>query len=145
VKYLLDTNVVSELIKREPNPSVVRWVDQRDEGTLFLSVVTFGELQKGIKKLRDEKRAEHLQTWVDRDLAKRFEGRVLPIDLDVAFTWGRILGESEKNGLKLPVIDSLIAATAITHNLVVATRNVQDLERCQASVHNPWQRGADTR
>ncbi len=140
MRYLLDTNVVSELIKREPDLSVLRWVDERDEGTLFLSVVTFGEIQKGIKKLSDGKRAEHLQAWVDQDLAKRFEGRILPIDLDVAFTWGKILGVSEKNGLKLPVIDSLIAATAITHNLVVATRNVHDLERCQASVHDPWQK-----
>lgn len=138
MKYLLDTNVVSELIKREPNPSVVRWIDGREESTLFLSVVTFGELQKGIKKLNDENRAELLQTWVNQELAKRFEGRILSIDLDVAFTWGRIQGVSEKSGLKLPVMDSLIAATAIAHNLIVVTRNVHDVERCQASVHNPW-------
>jgi hypothetical protein len=138
VKYLLDTNVVSELVKREPNPGVGRWVDERDESTLFLSVITFGELQKGIKKLGDEKRAERLQIWVNQELAKRFEGRVLPIDLEVAFTWGRIQGVSEKSGLKLPVIDSLIAATAIAHNLIVVSRNVHDLERCQVTVHNPW-------
>ncbi len=139
MKYLLDTNVISELIKRNPNPSVVRWIDERDESTLFLSVVTFGELQKGIMKLSDESRAERLQTWVNQELAKRFEGRVLPIDLDVAFTWGRIQGISEKGGLKLPVMDSLIAATAITYNLIAVTRNVHDIERCQASVYNPWE------
>lgn len=138
MKYLLDTNVISELVKKEPHPGVLRWIDERDETTLFLSVITFGELQKGISKLSDKIRAERLQTWVDQDLVNRFEGRILPIDLDVIFTWGRIQGISEKNGTKLPVMDSLIAATAIAHNLIVVTRNVQDLERCQASVYNPW-------
>jgi hypothetical protein len=139
VKYLLDTNVISELIKRNPNHLVVRWIDERDESDLFLSVVTVGELQKGIMKLGDQSRAEQLQTWVNQELAKRFAGRVLPIDLDVAFTWGRMQGISEKGGLKLPVMDSLIAATAITHSLIVVTRNVHDIERCQAAVHNPWE------
>lgn len=139
MKYLLDTNVVSELIKKEPNPRVVRWIDECDESALFLSAVTFGELQKGIAKLDDRSRAERLQKWVNRDLTQRFEGRILPIDLDVAFTWGRIQGVSEKIGMKLPVLDSLIAATAIANNLIVVTRNVNDLERCQASVLNLWQ------
>lgn len=138
MKYLLDTNVISELIKKEPHPGVLHWIDKRDETTLFLSVITFGELQKGVSKLSDKIRAERLQTWVDQDLAKRFEGRILPIDLDVVLTWGKIQGISEKNGTKLPVIDGLIAATAIAHNLTVVTRNVQDIERCQASVFNPW-------
>ena len=139
MKYLLDTNVVSELIKKEPNPRVVRWIDECDESALFLSAVTFGELQKGIDKLDDRSRAERLQKWVNQDLAKRFEGRILPIDLDVAFTWGRIQGVSERSGTKLPVLDSLIAATAIANNLIVVTRNVNDLERCQAAVLNLWQ------
>ena len=138
MRYLLDTNVISELVKRKPNPGVVSWIDEQDESALFLSAITFGELQKGIEKLGDESRAEQLQTWVNQDLAKRFDGRILPIDLNVAFTWGRIQGASEKGGLKLPVMDNLIAATAITHNLVVVTRNAHDIERCQASVYNPW-------
>ncbi|HUW65612.1 MAG TPA: type II toxin-antitoxin system VapC family toxin [Spirochaetia bacterium] len=139
MRYLLDTNVVSELIKKEPNLRVVRWIEECEESALFLSVVTFGELQKGIKKLDDENRAERLQKWVNQDLAKRFEGRILPIDLDVAFAWGRIQGVSEKCGLKLPVLDSLIAAIAIANNMIIVTRNVHDMERCQASVLNPWQ------
>ncbi len=139
MKYLLDTNVISELVKRNPNSEVVRWIDTHDESTLFLSVITFGELQKGIVKLNDVDRMKRLQDWVDHELSKRFEGRVLPIDLDVVFTWGRIQGASEKEGIKLPVMDSLIAATAIAHNLVVVTRNVRDLERCQVTVYNPWE------
>lgn len=138
MKYLLDTNVISELVKKEPHPGVLHWIDVRDETTLFLSVITFGELQKGISKLGDKTRAERLQAWVDQDLAKRFERRILPIDLNVVLTWGRIQGISEKNGTKLPVMDSLIAATAIAHNLIVVTRNVQDIERCEATVYNPW-------
>jgi len=139
VKYLLDTNVISELIKREPDSHVACWIDECEESALFLSVITFGELQKGIKKLNDESRAEQLQKWVNQDLAERFQGRILPVDLKVALTWGRIIGISEKGGLKLPVLDSLIAATAIANNLIVVTRNVHDLERCQVSVLNPWQ------
>ena len=136
--YLLDTDVISELIKKDPNQGVLRWIDEHDETTLFLSVITFGELQKGISKLSDKIRAERLQTWVDQDLAKRFEGRILSIDLNVVLTWGRVLGNSEKSGIKLPVMDGLIAAMAIAGNLTVVTRNVQDMERCQASVFNPW-------
>lgn len=102
MKYRLDTNVVTELIIKESNPGVVRWIDEHDERAMFLSVVTFGELQKGIKKLSDENRAERLQTWVNQELAKRFEGRILSIDLDAALTWGRIQGVSEKDGVKLP-------------------------------------------
>lgn len=138
MKYLLDTNVISELIKKDPNPGVMHWMDTCDEKALFLSVITFGELQKGIWKLSDSNRAERLQKWVNQELTKRFEGRILSIDLDVAFTWGKLQGTSEREGLKLPVIDSLIAATAMAHNLIVATRNVRDLERCQVTVYNPW-------
>ena len=138
MKYLLDTNVISELMKKEPNQGVTHWIDMCDESTLFLSVITIGELQKGIDKLNDKHRVARLQTWVDQDLARRFEGRILSVDLDVAVTWGRLQGSSEKRGIKLPVMDSLIAATAIAHNLIVVTRNVFDLELCQAAVHNPW-------
>jgi len=138
MKYLLDTNVISELVKKEPNPGVLNWIDERDEAALFLSVITFGELQKGICKLSDKSRTERLQAWVDRDLTNRFEGRILPLDLDIFLTWGKVQGKSEKTGTPLPVMDSLIAATAIAHNLTVVTRNVKDIERCQASVYNPW-------
>jgi len=139
MKYLLDTNVISELVKKEPNPGVLRWIDERDESSLFLSVITFGELQKGISKLSDKDRAERLQTWIDQDLSSRFEGRILSLDMDILVTWGIIQGQSEKNGTPLPVMDSLIAATAIARNLTVVSRNIYDIERCQASVYNPWQ------
>ncbi len=138
MNYLLDTNVISELTKRAPNAKVLHWIERHHENSLFLSVITFGELQKGISKLSDETMTDQLQTWIHVDLTKRFEHRILPLSLDVLSTWGRLVGASEKKGIKLPVMDSLIAATAMTHDLIVVTRNVSDFENGQVRVENPW-------
>lgn len=138
MKYLLDTCLISELVKKEPNPAVVSWLDEQDEQKLFLSVLNFGELQKGISKLPDGTRKNELQAWVVLDLVERFTGRILEIDLETALCWGRLQGEAEQAGEKLPVMDSLIAATAVAHGLIVVTRNVRDIERCKVRVCNPW-------
>jgi toxin FitB len=138
VKYLLDTCLISELVKKEPNPAVVSWLDEQDEHKLFLSVLNLGELQKGISKLPDGTKKEELQAWVALDLVERFTDRILEIDLETALCWGRLQGEAEQAGEKLPVMDSLIAATAAAHELVVVTRNVRDIERCGVRVCNPW-------
>lgn len=138
MKYLLDTCLISELVKKEPNPAVVSWLDGQDEQTLRLSVLNLGELQKGISKLTDGVKKDQLQTWVSVNLAERFSGRILDLDLDTALCWGKLQGEAEQTGEKLPVMDSLIAATALAHGLVVVTRNVRDVERCGVSVCNPW-------
>jgi toxin FitB len=140
VKYLLDTCLVSELVKKEPNPAVVGWLDEQDEHKLFLSVLNLGELQKGISKLPDGTKKNELQAWVALDLVERFTGRILEIDLETALCWGRLQGEGEQAGEKLPVMDSLIAATAAAHGLIVVTRNVRDIERCGVRVCNPWER-----
>jgi toxin FitB len=139
VKYLLDTCLISELVKKEPNPGVVNWLDEQDEQTLFLSVLNLGELQKGISKLPDGTKKDELQAWIGLDLVERFSGRILDIDLETALCWGRIQGEAERAGEKLPVMDSLIAATVAAHGLVVVTRNVRDMERCGVRVCNPWE------
>lgn len=139
MKYLLDTALVSELVKRIPHPGVITWIQAQDEATLFLSVVTLGELQRGISKLSDPVRAGTLQSWLTHDLMPRFSTRTLAVDGAVAIAWGIVQGEAEQRGQKLPAIDCLIAATARVHNLVVVTRNVQDLARCGAQVLNPWQ------
>ena len=138
MKYLLDTCLISELVKKEPIPAVVSWLDEQDEQKLFLSVLNLGELQKGISKLPDGAKKEELQAWVALDLVERFTGRILEIDLETALCWGRLQGEAEQAGEKLPVMDSLIAATAAAHDLVVVTRNVRDIERCGVRVCNPW-------
>ena len=136
--FLLDTCVISELVKPRPNENVVRWVDSVDERKLFLSVLTVGELEKGITKLQESPRKASLQEWLEHDLAERFAGRILPVDAAVAVAWGRIQGEAERMGAKLPVIDSLLTATAEIHRLTLATRNIADFDRCGATVFNPW-------
>jgi len=138
VKYLLDTCLISELIKKEPYSAVVHWLDEQDEQSLFLSVLTIGELQKGISKLAASARKDELQAWVEHDLTLRFTGRVIDIEIEAVLIWGRLQGECEQRGESLPVMDSLIAATAAAHRLVVVTRNVKDFERCQVRVCNPW-------
>lgn len=104
----------------------------------FLSVLNLGELQKGISKLPDGAKKDELQAWVALDLVERFTGRILDVDLETSFSWGRLQGEAERTGLKLPVMDALIAATAAAHGLIVVTRNVKDIERCGVKVCNPW-------
>ncbi len=139
MKYLLDTCLISELVKKMPNSAVVCWLDGQDEQCLFLSVLTIGELQKGISKLPDCARKDELQAWVEHDLTLRFTGRIIGIELETMLIWGRLQGESERRGESLPVMDSLIAATAEAHGLVVVTRNVKDIERCQVKSYNPWE------
>ena len=139
MRYLLDTCVISELIKPGENNKIVEWIQSKDEDSLFISVLTIGEIQKGISKLPDSRRKESLRTWVDNDLKKRFSGRILEISEKIATTWGEIQANSEKDGKKMPVIDSLIAATAIKNNLTVVTRNVKDIENSGCRSINPWE------
>ena len=107
--YLLDTCVLSELVKKKPNGGVVEWLEQQEELSLYLSVITFGELQKGISKLVESRRRKKLQDWVDQDLASRFAGRILDVGRRVAARWGELSGEAEKIGRKVPVLDGLLA------------------------------------
>ena len=140
MSWLLDTCIVSELVRPKPAASVVGWINERDEGDLFLSVITIGELEKGIARLADSARRKALEQWVRIELAERFSGRLLGIDAAVAARWGAFVGKSESRGEPLPVIDSLIAATSLQHELTVVTRNTGDLERCGARCFNPWLR-----
>ena len=136
--FLLDTCVISELIKPSPSSNVVRWVDDHEEEAFYISVITFGEIEKGISKLPEGKKKERLQAWLYRELTDRFNDRVLDVSADVAHTWGRILGAAEKNGHSLPVIDALIAATAITKGLTVVTRNTDDMKESGVALLDPW-------
>ena len=138
MNWLLDTCVVSELIKPRPKASVVQWVGAQDEESLFLSVITLGEIEKGIARLREPAKRSSLERWVRSELADRFRGRLLPVDSSIAARWGAIAGAAEINGQPLPVIDCLIAATSLQHDLTVVTRNVEDFARCGARCLNPW-------
>ena len=138
MNYLLDTCAVSELIRAEPDRGFLAWLASCDEQRLAVSVLTLGEIEKGIAKLPDSDRKDSLREWLHHDLAERFSGRVLGVTPDIAFAWGRLLGEAEVRGAKLPVIDALIAATALVHECAVVTRNQADLDRCGVTVVNPW-------
>ena len=138
MSYLIDTCCISELVKKKPNPNVVKWFTDRDELSMYLSVITFGELRKGIEKLPDSKKKKELNRWIKEDLNQRFKNRVLSINMEEANKWGELLAASEKNGKPLPAIDSLIAATAQVHDLSVVTRNTQDMEGSEVEVINPW-------
>ena len=125
MSYLLDTNIVSETVRRNPNKAVIAWLDQLPGEALYVSVLTLGEIRKGIEALADRRRRERLRLWLEHELTAWFEGRVLSIDLAVADRWGRLLAEV---GRPVPTIDSLLAATALHHELRLVTRNSGDFE-----------------
>src|SRR5438477_8456824 len=121
MSYLLDTNVISELVKLKPEKSVVDWINTIDSSTFFISVITLGEIRKGINGIVNERRKDEIINWLEKDLPAYFEERILIIDVKVADTWGKL--QSENKAHTLPAIDGLIAATALTHNLRLVTRN----------------------
>ena len=126
------------MIRAFPNEQVTGWVESRDEKTLFLSVLTLGEIYKGISKLSEPKKKSDIKLWMENDLRRRFEKRILEIGEDIAEIWGEIQGKAEKKGRKMPAIDSLIAATAIFHGMTLVTRNTSDIEISGVSLFNPW-------
>jgi predicted nucleic acid-binding protein len=128
MKYLLDTCVISELIKPKADKNVISWIKNQDEASLYLSVLTFGEIEKGIEKSPDEARKRKLKLWVEDDLKKRFEGRIIPVNMDVSVKWGAIQGKVELIGKPMPAIDGLIAVSGLVHNCIVVTRNVSDMD-----------------
>jgi predicted nucleic acid-binding protein len=136
--FLLDTNIVSELIKPRPEIKLAKWIEATDEALLFLSVLTIGEIRKGIASHPDPRRRAKLEAWLVGDLQVRFAGRVLRIDAAIAERWGRLAAEEEKAGRPIAVIDGLLAATAEHHDLTFVTRNTADLPATGLSLFNPW-------
>ena len=137
--FLLDTNFVSELVRAKPDPRVIEWMETADESMLYLSVLTVGEIRRGLAGLAQGKRRTRLETWLEIELQARFAGRVVPIDAAIADRWGLIAAEAKRKGKALPVIDGLLAATALQHNLTVVSRNVSDFMNAQVQVLNPWE------
>jgi predicted nucleic acid-binding protein len=136
--FLLDTNVVSDWKKPQPNPGLAEWLARVDEESVFLSVVTFAELRHGIERLPSSKRRSRLDEWLRIDLPLRFEQRFLPVDGVVADAWGRLVARQEARGRAIQAMDALIAATAEAHALTLVTRNASDFEGAVKSVVNPW-------
>ena len=130
--FLLDTNCVSELVRVKPEPRVLEWMEAADESLLHLSVLTLGEIRKGLAALPHSRRRTRLEAWLEVDLRGRFSGRILPVDAAVADRWGLLAAA-------LPIVDGLLAATALYHNLTMVSHNVSDFAAAQVPVLNPWQ------
>lgn len=135
--YLLDTCVLSEFKKKQPEQKVIDWLNAQIEETLFLSVITIGEIQKGISRLPTSKRQAELEIWLE-ELVYRYDERLLPLDTQIMRQWGQLTGALETQGHALPLLDSLIAATSLTHNLVLVTRNEADFTETNVIILNPW-------
>ena len=138
MRYLLDTCLILEFQKPRPAPAVRDWLARQHEGDLYLSVLTLGEIQKGISQLPPGRKKTTLQAWLDGDLRDRFQEKIVEISEDVALHWGRIAGEAQRLGTPAPVSDALIAATALTLDATVVTRDDTNISRAGARTVNPW-------
>src|SRR3990172_12619896 len=134
MKALLDTCVISELVSKQPNPKVIEFVDSLDPEDVYLSVITIGEIVKGIEKLSKSRRKTNLQAWLKDDLLVSFEGNVVALDTDVLIEWGALTARLESAGKTMPAIDSLIAATALAKKMTLVTRNAGDFESTDVEI-----------
>lgn len=138
MSYLLDTNVISELRRKAPDPGVVSWFAERPAVTLYISVLTLGKIRKGIESLADTAKRQQIGDWLETDVMAFFAGRILSVDEATADAWGRLLAAA---GRPLPSIDSLLAATALANDLVLVTRNTKDFIGLPLATFNPWETG----
>lgn len=136
--FLLDTNVVSETVGPRPRQTVLDWMESRRPSDLFLAAQTIGELVRGARKVREHERRERFERWIEQDLARQFEGRVLPFDGGTAAIWGRLMGDGDRAGRRPSAADAQIASVAIQHELILVTRNVRDFVRFDVRLLNPW-------
>lgn len=139
MNYLLDTCVLSEFTRKHPDEKVINWLEQIPEEKLFLSVITIGEIQHGIERLPESHRKAELLNWLNNELIRRYDQRILPIDAPTLFLWGTLIARMEQAGHPMGVMDSLIIASALQNNLIVATRNTGDFLPLGVQVTNPWE------
>lgn len=138
MSYLLDTNAISEWVKPRPDPGIVQWLNEVDEDRTYLSVITLGELRKGVDRLVGGRRRDRLDRWLTSELPDRFGERMLSVDAAIADEWGRLLARGESAGTPVGGIDALIAATAKVHGLQIVTRNVAHFRPAGVEVISPW-------
>jgi predicted nucleic acid-binding protein len=138
MNYILDSNVISELVAARPNPNVIEWIQSVDSNQVFLSVIAIGELKKGIEKLADPNRKVTLDHWLHEDLLVRFENHLLLIDIQTILMWGRLVAQLESIGRPISAIDSLLAATALQWRYILVTRNLAHFEWTGIELLNPW-------
>jgi len=139
MSFLLDTCVISEYTRRNPDLKVIRWIDELDEADLFLSAITVGEIKKGIERLPvDSSRKQALTIWLENGLLKRFSGRIYPITVEIMLRWGVVYARLEGSGQLVSTLDSLIAATALSHGAVLVTRDEDYFRPTSVEIINPW-------
>jgi predicted nucleic acid-binding protein len=139
MNYLLDTCVISEYTRREPSLKVIHWVDKLDESDLFLSVITIGEIKKGIERLpAGSSRKQDLTLWLNNELLERFSGRIYPLTVEILLRWGTLYAGLEASGQSASTLDSLIAATALFHHAILITRNEDRFRPTGVEIVNPW-------
>jgi len=138
LNYLLDTNIISELISKNPNKKVTDFILSLDEEKLYLSVITIGEIKSGIEKLDDGRKKEKLLHWLENDLLVRFHSRIINIDVEVMLQWGVTNTQLKKLGKTLPIMDSIIGSIAQAKNLILLTRNEKDFKNLDIKIINPF-------
>jgi len=137
--FLIDTNIISEFVKPNPEPNVIRWFQTADPDTLYASVVTVGEIRLGIEDMPLGKRRTDLELWLNTGLPAWFDANLLPVTKEIAERWGRATIEAKRKGLMLATADGLIAATALEHDLTLVTRNTKDFAGLGVALLNPWE------
>lgn len=138
MRLLLDTNVLSEVTRPNPDMRVLAWLDQLDEDRSFVSIISIAEIRRGIALMDNGRKRDALVEWLARDLPQRFERRIIPVDEPVALAWGDLMGRAKRSGRGLSSMDGLIAATAVAHDLTLATRNTRDFEGFGIELIDPW-------
>lgn len=136
--YLLDTNCISEAVRSRPEARVMSWLETADETLLYLSVLTLGEIRKGVASLPQSRRRTLLESWLNTELRVRFSSRILSVDAAIADRWGLLAATARNEGRALSTIDGLLAATAIQHSLTIVSQNENDFADMGVQVFNPW-------
>ena len=140
MRYLVDTNIISELVKKSPDPRVVDFLEKLDDEELFLSVVTIGEIKFGIEKVTSTTKKEELKLWLYNGLLEEFSDRIVNIDAEIMIKWGTVSYMLQSSGTPMPIMDSLIAATCLTKNFVLITRNEKDFKNLDVEIINPFKK-----
>jgi len=137
MNFLLDTCIISEPKQKRPSAKVLEWLDAQDESKLYLSVLTIGEIKKGISRLESSRKKAELEKWLEQ-LRLRFSRRILPLSEKTFLIWGKMYGEFERKGIVRPAFDSLLEATALENDMIFITRNVKNFYNSQVTILNPW-------
>ena len=136
--YLVDTNIPSELTRETPDARVAVFLENAGRESVYLSVMTVGEICKGIDVLPASRKRTALQEWLDHDVRSWFAGRILPVTESIAERWGHLAAAAKRRGVAVAVVDGVLAATAIEHGLTLVTRNIKDFAGLDVALLNPW-------